>query len=134
MKILAISALLFISIINSSGQNLLGYNDEEIKKYMRENRKEMNLEKVTNNDFHYLKYSDSSDSQTILFFLDNKAICNNIRVICDESIKTQKLNELNSIYKQKGEKTWTDIHNGKACVISLKDEDWSFVITMEPEK
>lgn len=134
MKNLAFSALLFISFIRVTGQNLIGYNDEEIKKFMRENKKEMNIENVKNNDYNYLKFSNSSETQTILFFLDNKAVCNSIRVICDEGIRKQKMNELNSIYKKKSDNTWTDIRQGKIYLISLKNDEWSFVITMEPEK
>lgn len=134
MKNLAFSALLFISFIRVTGQNLIGYNDEEIKKFMRENKKEMNIENVKNNDYNYLKFSNSSETQTILFFLDNKAVCNSIRVICDEGIRKQKMNELNSIYKKKSDNTWTDIRQGKKYLISLKNDEWSFVITMEPEK
>jgi hypothetical protein len=134
MKNLAFSALLLLSFTRVTGQNLIGCNDEEIKKFMRENRKEMNIENVTNNDYNYLKFSDNSETQTILFFLDNKAVCNSIRVIYEEGLRKQKMNELNSIYKKKSENTWTDIRQGKKYLISLKDDEWSFVITMEPEK
>lgn len=134
MKNLAFSALLFLSLTRVTGQNLIGYSDDEIKKFMRENRKEMNIENVTNNDHSYLKFSDSSETQTILFFLDNKAVCSSIRVICDEGIRKQKMNELNSIYKKKSDNTWTDVRQGKKYLISLKNDEWSFVITIETEK
>jgi hypothetical protein len=134
MKNLAFSALLFLSLTRVTGQNLIGYSDDEIKKFMRENRKEMNIENVTNSDHNYLKFSDSSETQTILFFLDNKAVCSSIRVICDEGIRKQKMNELNSIYKKKSDNTWTDVRQGKKYLISLKNDEWSFVITIETEK
>lgn len=134
MKNLVFTAMLFFLFIKVAGQNLIGFNDEEIKKFMKENRKEMNFEKVTNSHYRYLKYCSNSDDQTILFFLDKRAICNNIRIICAESIRNIKMNELNSMYKKSGENTWIDVRKENKYLISLKDEEWSFVITMKPEK
>ena len=36
---------------------------------MKQNRKDMHFNNVKNSMFSYLKYENSSDSQTILFFL-----------------------------------------------------------------
>ena len=82
----------------AQSQNLIGYKGKEIRKYMKENQHEMNYNNVVNSKFSYLKYSDNLENQTILFFLNRDSVCKNVRIICDSSLKTQKVKELNSLY------------------------------------
>jgi hypothetical protein len=116
------------------GQNLIGYNYKEIRKYMNENHKEMNYNNVTNSKYRYLKYTDNSDRQTLFFFLNQDSVCQSIRLICDSYIKTDKVKEYNSIYQKSGENIWKDSRNGKDFVIEIEDEKWSSVITIKPVK
>ena len=131
MRLLVLTALISFFTTGLSGQNLIGYKGNEIKKFMKEQRKEMNLNKVKNNSFAYLKYSDSSESQTLLLFLDTDSICHSIRIICDPGIKGQKINEFNSMYRKRGENSWIDSHNGKNYIIELKDEKFTSVFSMK---
>lgn len=134
MKI--ITLLSFIIVMGSAtyGQNLIGYNDYEIRKFMKEKKSDMNFDKVINNKFIYLKYSDNSDSQTILFFLSPDSVCKNIRIICDKGIRADKEKEFNKLYKKNGDNKWVDRHGRKNYLIEIKDEKWSCVITIEPGK
>jgi hypothetical protein len=125
---------LTMSGICSYSQNLIGYKYPDIKKYMKENHKEMSFNNVTNSTFKYLKYSDSSDSQTLLFFLNSDSVCRSVRMICDGRIKAQKAEEFNSSYKRSGENRWIDSHDGKDYLIEIKDEKWYYIITIEPDK
>jgi hypothetical protein len=134
MKISTLFAVLFLTGICAYGQNLIGYNYQEIKKYMKENRKEMSFNNVSNSKFNYLKYSDSGDNQTLLFFLGPDSVCKSIRIICAVSIKAEKEKEFNAIYEKKGENRWIDKSKGKDYRILLMDEKWSSVITIEPDK
>jgi hypothetical protein len=117
-----------------SGQNLIGYKDADIRKFMKENRKDMSFDKVTNTKFIYLKYTDSGDSQTLLFFLDADSVCRSIRIICDGTIRAERIKEFNTRYKPGGENRWIDSRDGKDYIIRVTDEKWSTIITMEPEK
>jgi hypothetical protein len=130
------SLLAFILMIGSSGygQNLIGYNDYEIRKFMKENNSNMNFNKVINNKFIYLKYTDNADSQTILFFLSPDSVCKNERIICDGIVKAEKVKEFDKLYKKNGENKWIDRRGGKDYLIEIKDEKWSTVITIEPGK
>ena len=101
---------------------------------MKENRKDMHFNTVKNSRFSYLKYSDNSESQTILFFLTPDSICKGVRVICDNSMKPEKIRELNDSYKKIADDKWIDHHDGKNYLIKFKDEEWSCSITIEPEK
>ena len=134
MKKLTLFVFLLLTAAGAFCQNLIGYSDQEIKKHMKENHKEMNFNNVTNTGFKYLKYSDNSDSQTLLFFLDKDLVCNSVRLICDNSIKEKKVKEFNSIYKNNGENRWIDNHDGKNYIIEVKDERWSCVISIVPDK
>ena len=118
----------------ANGQNLVGFNSKEIQKYMMENRLEMSVEKVTNNRFKYLKYSNNTESQTLLFFFTNDSICKSVRLICDLGAKAEKVKEFDSIYKKSGENKWSENRNGKDYRIEIKDEKWSCVITIEADK
>jgi hypothetical protein len=132
MKFLITCALLVISIKAASGQNLIGYDYDYIVKFMKENRKDLNMNKVNNSRFKYLKYTDDSENQTVLFFLGADSVCRSIRMICDESAKNQRIREFNSIYRKRGENRWVDTRQGVNYLIELKDEDWASVITMLP--
>jgi hypothetical protein len=134
MKHFTISIIIILACISCYGQNLVGYNVREIQKFMRENRQDMNAVNVVNEKFSYLKYSDNEDTQTLLFYLDQDSVCNGIKTICDFSIKAAKEKEFNSIYKTYGENRWIDTHDGKDYLVMIKEEKWSFVITIEPYK
>jgi hypothetical protein len=128
MKILTIS--LFIVYFSSSicGQNLIGLNDNEIKKYFKDYQKEFNLQKDNNTSFRYLKYTDYAETQTNLFFLSDKYVCTKIRIICDGILKSQKIRELDSLYKKESNNTWTEIKDNIIYIIELKDDKWYFSI------
>jgi len=134
MKIITLISFLILFAGSMNGQNLIGLNDNEIRKYMKEYRKDMNIENVRNDRFKYLKYSDNFDSQTILFFLNEDSFCKSVRVILDTSRKSEKVNELNSTYKKSGENQWIDNHDGKNYLITMKDEKWSCIISIDPDK
>jgi len=134
MKNTALFFILFIAGTGALSQNLIGYNNNEIRKYMKENHKEMSINKVTNSRFIYLKYTNSNDNQTLLFFLNADSVCQSIRLICDRSVLPEKIKEFNSSYVRSSENRWIDKHNGKNYLIEIKDEQWSTVVTIEPDK
>jgi hypothetical protein len=126
-------SILFVICNYTFGQNLIGYNDAEIRSFMKQNMKDMHFNKVRNTMFSYLKYSDNSDSQTILFFLTPDSVCKGVRVICENTMKREKIKELDANYKRISDDKWLDNHNGKNYLIKFKVEQWSCSITIEPE-
>jgi len=94
----------------------------------------MNYNNVVNSKFSYLKYSDNSEDQTVLFFLNPDSVCRSVRIICDISIKPQKMKELDSQYTRKGENKWIDKRGGKEYLVEIMEGKWSCVISIEPEK
>jgi hypothetical protein len=134
MKIITLSVALILICICTQSQNLIGYNENEIMKYMKENHSDMNYNNVVNSKFSYLKYSDSSENQTFLFFLNPDSVCRSVRIICDISMKSQKVKEFDSKYMKKGENKWIDKRDGKIYLIELMEGKWSCVISVESEK
>ena len=133
MKTAALFTFLMVASGSTFAQNLIGYNDAQIRNFMKQNRKDMHFNNVKNTLFSYLKYSDNTDSQTILFFLTPDSVCKGVRVICENTMKPEKIKELDASYKRIGDDKWVDIHNGKNYLIKLKEEEWSCSITIEPE-
>jgi hypothetical protein len=131
---IALSAGLMLICVFAHGQNLIGYKGNDILKYMKKNHKEMNLNNVVNNKFSYLKYSDNSESQTILFFLNSDSLCRSERIVCDRTLKSLKLKELDSRYLKYGDNKWIDKHDGKIYKIELSEGEWSCVISIESDK
>lgn len=134
MKRLTLLIILILAAAGVIGQNLIGYSETEIIKYMKENHKEMISNNVSNTSFKYLKYSDSSENQTLLFFLDTDLVCQSVRLICDNSTKKDKVKEFNAIYKIYGDNIWIDNRDGKDYLIEITNERWSFVINIVPDK
>jgi hypothetical protein len=134
MKIISLIAAVFLASGSLFAQNLVGYQYGQIRKYMKENHKDMNFTPVVNDKFRYLKYTDNSDSRTFLFFLDQDSVCKSVRLICDAETKAEKQKEYNSLYEKNGENKWISRREGKSYNIELKNEEWSCVITIEPGK
>jgi hypothetical protein len=118
----------------AQSQNLIGYKQKEILKYMKENRSDMNFNNVVNSQFSYLKYSDNSEKQTLLFFLSPDSVCKSVRIICDIDMKSQKVQEFNSQFMKRGKTQWIDKRKGKEYLIEIMDGKWSCVISIEQEK
>ena len=134
MKLFSLVLVLLLVSITGNSQNLIGYKADDIRNYMSGSRSDMYIEKVNNKSFRYLKYSDKYDTQTMLFFLNPDSICQNIRIICNNSIRDIKIGELDSSFLKSGKKWWIDSRSGKNYYIRIDDNEWSFSITIEPEK
>jgi hypothetical protein len=133
MKLIAAIFFFALSAPGAPGQNLVGYDSNEIRKYMKENHSGMIYNSVVNSKFSYLKYTDGDETRTTLFFLNEKAVCSSIRMICDYSLKAETMKEMNTRYRKTGENKWLDSRDGKNFIITLKEEKWACTITIEPE-
>jgi hypothetical protein len=137
MKLIKPAAVLFFILLglNINAQNLIGYTAKDIRSYMMANRKDMSYDNmVYNNTFKYLRYIDRNENQTLMFFLTTDSVCKSIRLVCDMNLKPAKVKELDSMYKKSGENKWTDDKNGKKYLIELREEEWSFSITISPNE
>jgi hypothetical protein len=123
--------LIFLFCAGLSAQNLLGYKLVEVKRYMRENQKSMAFQGLTfNNTFKYAKYVDRDGNQTSLFFFTADSVCKGIRMICDKSIEAQMVKDLDSKFKKDGKNKWQDNRDGRTYAIELREEEYSFSVTI----
>lgn len=130
MKSCIAAFLLVAPALTASGQNLIGYKNSEILSFMKANRKDLILNKVNNNKYSYLKYTNETESQTILYFLDSDSVCRSIRMICDAGTKLQKIKEFNAMYRKTGENKWIETRKGIDYLIEIRDEEWACIISM----
>jgi hypothetical protein len=126
-------ALLFVTVCGQS-QNLVGYKSSEIKDYMKLRNKDLALQNVVNDKYSYLKYTDSNDSETLLFFLNADSVCKSVRLICDRVTRNERIKEFNSGYQIINENVWIDTLGRKRSIIRLDDGKWSSHFTIEPVK
>jgi hypothetical protein len=133
MKIISLVVLLFVTVSVICSQNLVGYKNDEIRKFMKENRTDMNFVPTTNNKFLYLKYTDNSESQTLLFFLNPDSVCKSVTLIFDKAAKAVKVKEFNELYKKCGEYKWKERRGEKNYLLEMKDGKWSSIITINPD-
>ena len=129
-KTIVVLLLIFFSV-SVSAQNLIGYKLRDIKKYMRENQRSMSFQGLTfNKTFKYAKFADRDGMQTTLFFLTADTVCKSIRMVCDKSMKTDMLKDLDQKYRKTGTNQWTGGKEGTDYLIELRDEEWTFNLTI----
>ncbi|MFN8239521.1 MAG: hypothetical protein U0X39_02075 [Bacteroidales bacterium] len=117
--------------ISANAQNYIGLGEKEIRKVMKDKHKDMLFQTFTNNStFKYLKYADRDEMQTLLFFLTPDSVCKSVRLICDKSLKGLKVKELDGKFPRNGDNAWIEQKNGRQYLIELKEEEWSFNITI----
>jgi hypothetical protein len=133
MKTIIVSVFIAILInVNLNGQNLIGYSEKDVRQYMADSRKDMTFQNFINNStFKYLKYTNSDETLTLLFFLNEESVCKSVRLVCDKSLKTEEIKEFDSKCKKISDNQWTETKNGKKYLIELKEEEWSFNITIK---
>ena len=117
----------------ANGQNLIGMHNSEIRKYMKENRKDMNFTRVRNTSYSYLKYTDYAETKTTFFFLAPDSVCTGVREVIATGLRSAKISELNANYRRVDDTSWTDSRGGRKYLIRLKDEEWSCTVSYEVE-
>lgn len=122
--------LFLFSFISSEAQDFIGFSEDKIRKAMStENPGFVIDEEVKNDVFRYLKYYSDDERETWVIFLDDFGRCNGVRLTCDNNLIGQKVNELNSLYKQRGNNSWSNKKRGEEISIDIKNETWFFTIT-----
>ena len=58
-------------------------------------------------------------------------MCKTVRLVCDKSLKEEKIKEYDSLYKKTGDNRWIETKNGKNYLIEIKEEEWSFNVTIK---
>ncbi len=134
MRTIIVFMVTMLTGLSLAGQNLLGYEDDMIERYVQKNMKELVRENdVKNEHYNYLKYSDSGGTTTVYFFLSEDNKCTRIKRMHVHSLKDQVVEELDSKFERSGEDTWFDKKGKVNAVIKLINEEWYFTVIIEPE-
>ncbi len=138
LKILTLSLILLSSVFvpNSRAQNFVGVNEGEIVKSMDKSMPSFTRQKgVVNETWNYLKYESRDGLQTLLFFLDNKGRCTEVRHIFDRSLYSEKVSFNNEKYRRVSDNSWIEIKGRKEFSITLTDDTWFYTMRIrEKEK
>lgn len=88
----SILILLALFRISAAGaQDLIGLNEPRIKVLMADERPALIInDKVKNDIYRYLKYTSGEEGETWLIFLDEKGICNGVRITYEKSSIEEK--------------------------------------------
>ncbi len=125
--------LLYLLIIGLSdlcyGQHYIGLHKDALADSIKKNQKHFRLDNSTvNKVFKYVKYVDSVNEQTWLFFLDDNDICTHHKLMSDFSNYHSTLDYLNNNFQSTGKKQWEYKANGEVFKVELSEGEWFFTV------
>lgn len=122
--------LILFAPLASGAQDLIGLNELKIRALMSDERPALTInDKIRNDTFRYLKYTSGEEGETWIIFLDEKGICNGVRITYAKSRIKEKRDELNSLHKIKATDSWFYRSHGRLISVDLEDETWFFTVT-----
>lgn len=128
-KALILSILVLFFALKLSAQNFVGKNKEEVRKLMAEYQKELIEDESVNNPvYDMIRYSDRDENQTIIFVFEN-GLCRYYKQMCDYSLMKEITKRLDAENKRVNDSTWSFQTEGNDYIISLKKEQWYFVVS-----
>ena len=136
MRLSGFVVLFILATCSGAGQNLLGYDTNDILKYMQKNHPNLVMESNFRNDhYKYLKFTDGDrESTTVMFFMSDRDRCTSIRAIYDFSLKDEVISNLDRQYTRTGEYQWSDMKRRNSAKIEFSAEEWFITVSIKPEK
>ncbi len=125
------SILLILLTKNSFSQHFIEMSKEEIKKEMRENKREFYFVKEVNTGkYHFLKYENLDETKTKLFLLSEDEKCKYTKLMCDYSLLKSFEDSLNRAYEYQKNLKWIDYNeeSGNNYLLELEKKKWFFTI------
>lgn len=116
-------------------QNFIGMHKDEIAEEMKVSYKQFKLNRGTvNPHYKYMKFEDTINEKTILFFLSGDNKCTMVRILCDYSNINEMVAELDENFKSVERDVWSDRKNGKDFTIRLTEEEWFFTVSIKEKE
>jgi hypothetical protein len=125
------SILLILLTKTSFSQHFIGMSKEDIKKEMRENKREFYFVKEVNTGkYHFLKYENLDETKTKLFLLSEDEKCKYTKLMCDYSLLKSFEDSLNRAYEYQKNLKWIDYNeeSGNNYLLELEKKKWFFTI------
>lgn len=139
MKTFFLTCFVFLTFLLASahGQHFIGMTTDEIKDTMRETKRDFYFAKEVNTGkYHFLKFENMDQTQTMLFILSKKGTCKYTKLMSDYSLLKSLVDSLNSQYTYQKNMKWIDsgVGDGEEYLIELEKREWFFTIKTSPIK
>ncbi|PLW99842.1 MAG: hypothetical protein C0594_16545 [Marinilabiliales bacterium] len=102
---------------------------KDIKKMMPKVRSGFYLDETTMESKNpSLKYTDKSEDNTLMFFLDEDGICKYEKFMLDIDKAKYTVDTLTKNYKYLDDLKWEHDNGRKECLIQMKNSEWFFTV------
>jgi hypothetical protein len=113
----------------SSAQHFIGEKKDEVRRLMSEHVKGLFEDTSSSNPaINMIKYTDRLQNQTMIFVFDDEDNCRYSKHMCDYGLLNRMKDKLDKEYRRLNDSTWTYENEGSDFNITLKIDEWYFVI------
>jgi len=113
----------------SNAQHFIGEKKDEVRRIMSEQVRGLFEDESSKNPaINMVKYTDRFQNQTMIFVFDDEDNCRFSKHMCDYSMLKKMTATLDEKYTKLDDLTWTYEHEGSAYKITLKKDEWYFVL------
>jgi hypothetical protein len=123
------AVILAICLPVSNAQHFIGEKKDEVRRLMAQHVKGLFEDTSSRNTaVNMIKYTDRFQNQTMIFVFDEEDICRYSKHMCDYSLLNGMKDKLDKEYRRLNDTTWTYEHESFAYNITLKKDEWYFVL------
>lgn len=124
-----ISGIAMLTIMQTSGQSLIGLTKEEVRVVIKEKHKKLAPdETIVKQQFNYLKYVNRSATITYIIFFSDNDIATSSKMVCDYAEYDFVLDDLNEKCKKKGKNKWEYSDDWDTYSVELIEQEWYFTV------
>lgn len=135
MKRILLLVLLFFCMLSLKSQKFIGLHEGAVMQLMDGEHPALALQSdIRNSSVRYLKYISNDGDETWIIFLDEKGVCNGVRMTCANSRYDSRIRELNSLYQSGDMYSWSYTENSDKIDIRLTRDEYFFTVTWERAK
>ncbi|MFH2143134.1 MAG: hypothetical protein ABIJ97_11965 [Bacteroidota bacterium] len=131
LQLLLIIATFFLLMDSLNSQILIGMKETDIIKYMEQNLKSYTLNTGFGATPTTVKFIDSKNDRTIIFFLDDKKKCKYSKLMLDIEEWDKTIEVMNKTYSKSGELKWAVKKDGKNYELYAEKTEWMFSIVTQ---
>ena len=129
MKIFYTILLMIAFTVSVSAQAYIGKSKDQITKLIPKEMPGFAVNSFGKNpDVNSLKFYDSKNDRSLVFFFDEKNNCKYYKLIEDIEEYETKVEELNKLFKATGNNKWTGSNNGITVNVSVEKSDYIMTI------
>ena len=121
--------ILAVSLPVSNAQHFIGEKKDEVRRLMAEHVKNLFEDTSSRNpSVNMIKYTNRLQDQTLIFVFDEEDNCRYSKHMCDYALLKRMTDKLDGEYERLNDTAWTYVHEGSVYNITLKKDEWYFVL------